>query len=311
MADMRFGAFAITHERPEVIARTLKIILEEQSCPPRFVWVVDNSRDSRTEEIIRGLGRSDVGYWRMGVNAGPAGAAAQGLSLLSADGFEWAYWIDDDDPPVFPDTLEQLCRMIQRESSSGRLGGVAAVGQRFSWRTGRISRLRDEELVPGPIEVDVVGGNQHFLVSIPAALQAGLPCRELFFGYEELEFCLRLRRAGYRLLVDGSLMKQLRSHWKRTGPVRRRIVPVVPVHAHWREYYGIRNYIWAMRERFGRSDLALRGAARGLAKSTASWLRGPRYGWSYSRLTLRGILDGYTGRLGVTVVPRPKPPASS
>jgi glycosyltransferase involved in cell wall biosynthesis len=303
------GAFVITHERPHVLRRTIEAI-DEQSIRPEVLWVVDNSSGQATRDLVAELGRQDVRYWPMGHNAGPAGAAARGLQLLREEGYDWAYWVDDDDPPPFPDTLARLLALIEAHKEE-RLGGVAAVGQRFSWSSGVVERLADEDLTEGPREVDVIGGGQQFIVSVEAAHAVGYPCADLFFGCEELEFCLRLRMAGWRLMIDAALMRELRQRTGRTGFVRRRrVVPVLLPHAHWREYYVNRNYIHAMRTTFRRPDLARRWALRGAIKTAASWLKGAQYGASYTQMALRGIWDGYRGRLGLTVPPQAKPGTS-
>jgi hypothetical protein len=37
-----------------------------------------------------------------------------------------------------------------------------------------------------------------------------------------------------------------------------------------------------------------------------SWGHGPRYGSASTTLQLRAVVDGYFGRIGCTVMPRPK-----
>jgi hypothetical protein len=61
-----------------------------------------------------------------------------------------------------------------------------------------------------------------------------------------------------------------------------------------------------MRRTFARPDLARREAARALARSLTAWGRGPGYGLRFGALQLRGVVDGYRGRLGRTVPPQPK-----
>ena len=103
----------------------------------------------------------------------------------------------------------------------------------------------------------------------------------------------------------------MREHRTDTGRIGYR-KPRAPIHATrpcadiWRRYYVTRNYIFCMRTTFRRPDLARREAARALGRSLYAWTRGPRYGYAYSRMALRGVRDGYTGRMGRTVLPQPK-----
>jgi hypothetical protein len=138
-------------------------------------------------------------------------------------------------------------------------------------------------------------------------LKVGLPDPRLFFGFDDLEYCLRIRAAGYRLLVPGDLMRECRSVSGRLGPrPRRSILPRHSYNSIWRQYYSTRNYIFAMTTTFGHSDLARRELCRAIGRACLSWSRGLRYGSAFTALQLRGVVDGYLGHMGRTVVPAPK-----
>jgi hypothetical protein len=92
-------------------------------------------------------------------------------------------------------------------------------------------------------------------------------------------------------------------NWRRPRTVR----PRHPYRGVWRQYYSTRNYIFAMRRTFDRPRLARREAVKAVARTCSSWCRGPRYGFAFTRLQLRGVFDGYRGRMGRTVLPMAKP----
>lgn len=298
---VRLGAFVITYRRTATVTDTVRRLLE-QSRPPERILVIDNAASRETEDALRALADSRVEYQPMERNAGPAGAAACALARLRDQGFDWILWGDDDDPPRTGDTLERLVRLIASHDGP-ELGGVAAVGARWDWRRGETRRLADREL-HGVLDVDAVGGNQCLIVRSAVLEDAGLPNPRLFFGLEEMEFCLRIRRAGYRLLVEGDLMRGHRQLAGRLGmEVRRR-----PARRHrpetlWRRYYNSRNYIFLMRHTFHRPDLARREAVKALVRTVAAWGGGLRYGWLYTRLQLAGVRDGFAERMGRTVEP--------
>lgn len=302
---MRLACFVITYRRPERL-REILAAYAGQTRPPDHVLVVDNGDPGPTREAIAGRRDLSVEHRALGDNRGPAGAAAAALARLAGDGWEWMLWADDDDPPRFPDTLERLLRLAAAEDGP-ELGGVGAVGARFDWRRGRIVRLADDELAGRP-EVDVVGGGHSLILHRRAVAAAGLPDERLFFGLEEVEYCLRVRRAGLRLVVDGPLMHRHRAGAGRLGhAVRRSPLPAAGAEALWRRYYTVRNYVFMMRQTFGRPDLSRREAARAAARAAAGFLRGPRYGVALARVQLAAVADGYRGRMGRTVEPRPKP----
>jgi glycosyltransferase involved in cell wall biosynthesis len=300
---MRLGAFVTTLNRPFRLRRTLEAMLS-QTRPPDHVLVVDNGRSNETQKVVAAFPHTWITYHAMSENVGPAGAAAYSIDRLSRQAYDWIYWGDDDDPPSSSDTFE---RLLEVASSAGEdTGAVGAVGAMWDWSAGKTRRLPDEAL-SGVISVDTIGGGQQFILRKEMAANVGLPDARLFFGFEETEYCLRIRTAGYRLLVSGDLMRECRAHWGRLGSKgRRSIVPHHSYDAIWRQYYSTRNYIFAMTKTFGRPDLARNELYKAMGRACLSWARGPRYGSAFAALQLRGVVDGYLGHMGRTVIPTPK-----
>lgn len=299
----RYGAFLTTCNRPDRLRRTLEKTLA-QTRPPELLLVIDNGDPGVAEAAIDDLLGPRVLYHPMGENAGPAGASAYALERLAGEGFGWIGWGDDDTPPKTPDTLERLLRLA--ESAPADVGGVGAVGARFDWRRGELIRLGDHEL-SGVIEVDGIGSGLQLVTRRELVSQVGLPDRRLFFGFYDPEYCLRVRRAGYRLWVDGDLMRTYRELAGRMDlVVERSLRPVNSSDRLWRRYYVTRNYIFMMRRTFDRPDLARREVAKALVRTVTAWGRGPRYAIPFGRFQLAGVFDGYLGRLGRSVAPQSK-----
>jgi glycosyltransferase involved in cell wall biosynthesis len=300
---MRFGAFVITFNRPLILKKTLHLILN-QTWPPELILIVDNGNSKDTERAIQAFSNHGVLYHPMEQNFGPAGASAYALQWLTEQGYDLMYWGDDDDPPQSPDIFQQLLKIVDGAEPS--IGGVGAVGSLWNWEKGEFNRLPDQTL-RGILDVDVIAGNSQLILRGQAIQSVGLPDACLFFGFEEAEYCLRIRRAGYRLLVDGDQMRECRAKAGRLNLNRvRSPLPRFSRGSIWRQYYSTRNYIFAMYRTFQRPDLARRETFKAFIRISASWGRGPKYGASFTTLQLRGILDGYRGRMGCTVMPSPK-----
>jgi hypothetical protein len=134
-----------------------------------------------------------------------------------------------------------------------------------------------------------------------AALRAiGVFDERLFFGFEELDFGLRLGAAGWSLHVDGDLWRRARTAAGRLDldpqPSRGLDAPG------WRRYYSLRNMIYILRKQ-GAGGGAVRQAARGLAKPVANLPRDPRNAVQHLRLNARAVADAYRGRMGLTLPP--------
>lgn len=234
----------------------------------------------------------------MGSNLGPSGAAYYGLKYLSEEGYDLIYWVDDDDPPKVIDTVERL-RKIFTHSENKNIGCVGAVGARWDWKKGESIRLSDTEL-HGVVDVDVIGGSAHLIIHSSVVKTIGLPVKDLFFGYEEFDYCLRAKQAGFRILVDGDLMKEYRVLAGRLNlKIHRTVSNISPV----RRYYSTRSYIYIMLKEFHRSDLALRESCKAFIRCLLCWKHGFKYGITFVPLQISAVLDGYLGRLGKRETP--------
>src|SRR5687768_7215833 len=98
---MKFAGFIMTYERSDLLLSTIKTIFD-QTISPKKLLIIDNSKSDKTEILIKQLNDPRVFYHKQGYNSGPAGAARTGLQILAAEGYDWIYWGDDDDPPSAP-----------------------------------------------------------------------------------------------------------------------------------------------------------------------------------------------------------------
>lgn len=301
-AGFSFASFILTFKRPLMLRHSIEVMLGQTEVPD-LLLVVDNGNDEATAAVVEELDDPRVAYCATGDNLGSAGGVAFGMEWLCSRGYDWIHSVDDDDPPLTLDTVERLKALIQRNGD--RLGVVGTVGSWWDWTKGEQRRLPDEAL-SGDVRVDVIGGGR-MTVRREVLETLGPPPKEFFFGYYDPLYCLEVARAGYELMVDGDLMLEHRRRADRLAlEPKRSVVPDDPSSALWRRYYVTRNYIYGMTRTFGRPDLARREAGKAVVRSLASWGRGPRYGLRYSRFRLRGVIDGYRGRLGRVFMPETK-----
>jgi GT2 family glycosyltransferase len=174
------------------------------------------------------------------------------------------------------------------------VAAVGLVGARYNRLTGTTPKLRDDQL-DGMVDVDVIGGNQLPLVSVAALRAVGAHDPELFYGFEELELGLRLRAAGFRLVVNGDQWLARRHAQGRAGPdaprALRRETPS-------RRYLSVRNQLVVAR-RYGSVTAPLAVTAANLLARPVMDLRRGRRPWRrYQLSTARGLVDGWLGRLG-------------
>lgn len=291
---LKLGAFIITYHRPQILLDTIKAVFS-QTHPPDFIWIIDNSENLETDHAVASLLNSRIHYHRMGYNAGPAGAAAKGLELCALEGADWIYWGDDNDPPFRQDCFERLLAIRNVNPFCGVLG---AVGQFFDRKKGVIKRIQTRLLEKKDwVEVDYVAGGMCMLVSGQVAKEGIAPDPDLFFGFEELDFCLKVSRKGYSLVVDSGLFLEARKKWGRLDFER---PPYRKKKNLTREYYSLRNLLMIS------DTLTLKTMRNQLIKKWGlkmfyGFRYGLGYGWENFRMIGLAFIHYFRGIKGKTI----------
>lgn len=291
-------AVVVTYQRPDSLTQTLAAV-QQQTLPPASYTVVDNGADPVVEELTRGL--CDATYLPMPCNVGPAGAVAAGMSAVMerAHDDDVVLLVDDDDPPAAADLLERLA--LPLSLSEPAIGAIGATGSRFNRRRGRLVRVLDEELksATGLVDVDYIGSNSYPLYVVRALREVGVFDKSLFFGFEELEFGLRLRSRGWPVVIDPHVTLDVRALHNRLNLGDR--VPRRAPQPAWRRYYSARNLLEVTR-RYGSptaSAQAALGLGFGAGARAAVLSHDAREAWP----AWKGTVDGLRRRSGRTVDP--------
>jgi GT2 family glycosyltransferase len=300
----------VTYCRPGDLAAMFDGLAQQERRLDTLVVVDNDPAESAREAVARlvaadPLGGSAVTYVAAGANLGPAGGIALGMrhGLTHADDRDWLVSLDDDDPPRMPKLLGELERFATSlREDDPRVGGVGLVGGRFSPELGRGVRVPDNQLT-GAVPADWIGGNNLPVYSVHAIRAVGVFDERLFFGFDDLEYGLRLRAAGFALYAHGDL-------WLREREASGRLAlddrpDRAMGDASWRRYYSLRNLLHILHQRGDRRGEA-RLIARALGKPVANLPRQPRLSVRNLALNSRAIVDAYRGRMGLTVRPAGK-----
>jgi len=297
--DYNFAAFIITKDRHLELIETIKKLLS-QSFPPSYILVVDNGTQTESRDRINDLNDTRISYHLTGYNAGPAGGAYWGLKLLFEKDYDWVLWVDDDDPPKFDNLIEDMFDIVLHNDSDF-LGMVGSVGENFDRKKGRVVRFKDEHL-KGYLEVDTISGNMFPLVSKRTFEKGILPNKDLFFGFEELDFGLSLKRAGFKILTSGTLHLKHRIQAGRlnliTNKNQKKLYSTL-----WREYYSARNLAFILFHQEKSLIGTLIFICRNIIKSFVVFRHGFTYGTKVSFLILMGLFDGLLNRMDMRVSP--------
>ena len=210
----------VTHNRADLLAGMLDGLVA-QTWQPDAVIVVDNASGDHTQQV---LDRQDLPLQviRSEENVGGAGGFRIGMETAYVAGWD-RIWLMDDDVVPAPDCLATLmavdepCLMCVREDLDGKL--VEKSATTFDLRnplaikpkTASVeTTYRTRAAMPPLVEIQVVAF-EGFLVRREVVAAVGLPDPEFFIFYDDADFALRARKAGYRIWAvrDAVLVRQL------------------------------------------------------------------------------------------------------
>jgi len=180
--------------------------------------VVDNGSGDGSEEALR-RALPDARVLQTGENLGFAGGCNAGIRAALDSGASYVALVNSD-VVVPPDALARLEDALAARPSLGIVGPlilarahpsrVASCGMVYSPATGRMRHPdADRELAglarPPILEIDGISGCV-MLVRRDVFERIGLLTEDYFFSFEDLDFCLRARAAGFgSACVTGAL----------------------------------------------------------------------------------------------------------
>ncbi len=189
------------------------------SWPNLHVVLVDNGSSDGSGARLR-QEFPELSFIRSGENLGFAGGCNLGIREALAAGADHICMLNND-TVVEPDFLEPLVARAEAGSRAAAVGGkilydepgniIWFAGGEINRRTGvtthRGQGLPDSDAFDHPLVVDYITG---CLLLAPAGRfrELGLLDERLFMYGEELDFCLRARRAGYSCFYEpGSVIR--------------------------------------------------------------------------------------------------------
>lgn len=259
------------------------------------VAVLDNG-STHGLDVLDSCRRAGARVVALEQNLGLARALAEGHHL--AENHQWLLTFDQDS-------------VIEPGMVNGLLASPAAADPTVAMIGPRVVDTGIGTVVQGPTEGSDGGSDARLLITsgaltrVSALTQIGGFREDLFIDHVDHDVCLRLRRAGWRLVLEPTVTMRHTIGQMRSHPVAGRVRVRNSHHSPDRQYYKYRNFLLLVRDGTARADT--RWALRtGLA---LSW--GPLKIAAFEqqkRAKLRsifaGVVDGLRGHGG----PRPTLP---
>jgi len=257
---MKITAVVVTFNRLALLKECIAG-LKRQTVPLAEIIVVNNGSSDGTDGWL--AGEQGLTVVTQG-NLGGSGGQHTGIGKAMEGNPDWV-WLMDDDAEPYPDALEKLLPFLDADS-------IAAAATSVIDRDGKLQlvhrgeydyRRLTKEYGCRPVseseynKTSVPVGYATFvgiIVNAKAIKAIGLPKKELFLHFDDIEYSLRLSRFGRIVLVPGSRMlhkENASTHFyikQVLGKPRVR----VKYEKLWLRYFVIRNVIWGVKEYHGK-----------------------------------------------------------
>lgn len=253
--------------------------LQRAGYPGLDIVVVENGSDGDDGRLLKERFGQSISLLENGRNWGFAKGCNIGIQDAVARGAEYVVLLNNDTvvPPRFLDDLVEVARS---DRSIGIAGGKIYCHEfpdMIWFAGGSVDRLRGRTPIRGSGEKDRGQYEEiaavdwicscFMLISREVLEDVGTLDERFFFGWEDVDLCLRASAAGYKVVyVPGSAVEH-----KGFGRTKRERLQGRPM------YYASRGHFLFMDKHFSRSELL------------SSWLyfaaTFPRVVWDYARMT--------------------------
>jgi GT2 family glycosyltransferase len=276
--------------------------LAEVTEPPVQLICADNGSTDGSIEAIRER-HPEVKLIENGSNLGYAGGNNAGIRWALDHGAEWVVLVNND-TVVAPDAIAGFAAVAAEHPEAGALAGkllladrpdrVWFAGQRYLTWLGYSGRGRGEGRHDGPRYERIVPSDRAagalMAVSRRAIERAGLMDDELFAYVEDVEWSLRIREAGFEILLAPDARA-----WHAVAGSSGGAASTANL------YYGTRNTI-AVCERHRPLPRPLAALRRGVVRATFSV---HALGRPNRRAALAAVAEGYRDARARRLGPRP------
>jgi GT2 family glycosyltransferase len=205
-------AFILNWNKDDLTLETLAS-LREQTYPRLQTLVLDNGSDNQQEALVRiRAAFPEVRTLASKRNLGFAGGCNVGMRAALELGAEYLLLLNND-VLLQPDAIAELVASLEADASAGAAGPLiyyASEPERVWFGGGKV-RMGGRVLPEHGEDAGIHSGSPTtesewlpgtaMLVRRGAVARAGMMDASYFLYWEDVEWCFRLRNAGYRLLI--------------------------------------------------------------------------------------------------------------
>ena len=298
------AAVIVTYNRKELLARNIRMLLEQTLIPDR-IMIVDNCSTDGTCEYLEQQGwlcDDRFVYIKTAANIGGAGGFYTGTKAAFESGADWILLMDDDGAAADGHTFEILFRKAEELHSEHPLLFVNSLVQQKDLLSFKIDRMYTvEEALAAARDGIIDNAANPFngtLLSRELVEKIGYPNPDFFIKGDEVDYKQRAYAAGARVVT----VVDSRYNHPRPDTKEKEILGIpVPffVEAPWKEYYAARNFTYMYKQKKQYKAIAFELIfVKLLAILTLKCKKGATV-----KMLCKGVIHGWQGKLGATVKP--------
>lgn len=299
------SAVIVTYNRKELLAQNIEMLLV-QTREIDKIYIIDNCSTDGTYEYLveRGwIEDSHFSYIRTEANIGGAGGFFTGVKTAYEEGADWIILMDDDGRAANEHTFEELINVAEKVKRDGIekifLNSLVQQGELLSFKINNAYTVNEAiNMSMDGLIIDAANPFNGTLISRKLVEQINYPNKEFFIKGDEVDYKQRARAAGaFIATVVNSRYIHPRPETEEKVVLGKK-VPFF-VESPWKEYYAARNFTYMYRQK---------GWMKGIlfelifVKLLAIFCM-PCKKIATIKMLLRGVIDGWKGKLGPTVRP--------
>jgi rhamnosyltransferase len=164
------------------------------------VVIIDNGSDKNTIDVLKGLERqTNLRIFYNDENMGIAAAFNTGITYALKKGYDWVLTLDHDSiatPDMVQDLLEAY-DFLKSKGQNSKVGILCPVPYDINAKIYLRREMKSTDDIVN-VKMAISSGS---LTSRNVFKDIGLFNEELFLYYVDDDFCLRLRKAGYKIFL--------------------------------------------------------------------------------------------------------------
>lgn len=193
----RIAAIVVTYNRKDLLVNSLAAI-NNQSCPPEIIYVVDNASTDGTEEMIKSLKLSvPINYLKLKSNSGGAGGFYAGLKAAHESNKYDAFWLMDDDGEPSENCLKILSHNLKDCDFCAPVCLDINDRKSISFPLSTFKNIEDLKNEFGVSINNYANPFNGILLSKDLVDSVGYPKKEMFIWGDEYEYQTRAKAHGF------------------------------------------------------------------------------------------------------------------